>query len=96
MRGDGVPGGAFQTGYVVVPTGNVIFANADTGTPDGSLAAPYPNLGPSKPTASTATRTASSTTSAFQPPRPATALGPVVLIAQGSARPFVLAAPAGI
>ncbi len=54
MSGDGVAGGGFETGYVVVPNGNVIFAkpdvNFDPGTPsslpDGSPQKPYPVLAP--------------------------------------------------
>jgi len=52
--GDGVAGGSFQTGFVVVPTGNIIYARPDYNvdlfnpatTPDGSLAKPYPVLAP--------------------------------------------------
>ena len=55
LTGDGVPGGAFETGYIVVPNGNVIFArpdyqvgpnqNPDT-YPDGSPEKPYAALAP--------------------------------------------------
>jgi hypothetical protein len=54
MSGDGVAGGAFMTGFTVVPNGNIIYArpgyqqdplNPAT-TPDGSLAKPYPVLAP--------------------------------------------------
>jgi large repetitive protein len=54
LSGDGNPGGAFMTGFVVVPNGNIIFANADaiynplipSETPNGSAARPYPVLAP--------------------------------------------------
>ncbi|MDR3634850.1 MAG: Ig-like domain-containing protein [Isosphaeraceae bacterium] len=54
LSGDGVAGGAFETGFVVVPNGNVIYARPgyvenplDPSTmPDGSLAKPYPVLAP--------------------------------------------------
>jgi hypothetical protein len=54
MSGDSVAGGAFMTGFVVVPTGNVVYARPDyvedpllaSTTPDGSLAKPYPVLAP--------------------------------------------------
>ena len=54
LSGDGTPGGAFVTGFVVVPNGNVIYARPDAvynpqlpGTyPDGSQARPYPVLAP--------------------------------------------------
>ena len=54
LSGDGLPGGAFVTGYVVVPNGNIIYAKPDyqddpfltTDDPDGSLAKPYPTLAP--------------------------------------------------
>jgi len=54
LSGDGTPGGAFVTGFVVVPNGNVIYARPDAiynpqlpGTfPDGSQAKPYPVLAP--------------------------------------------------
>ncbi|MDB5349012.1 MAG: hypothetical protein JWN86_259 [Planctomycetota bacterium] len=54
MTGDGVPGGAFETGYTVVPNGNVIFVQPDyvddpslaPDDPDGSLAHPYVALAP--------------------------------------------------
>ena len=54
LTGDGTPGGAFMTGFVVVPNGNIIYANAaaiynpqiPADTPDGSQARPYPVLAP--------------------------------------------------
>jgi hypothetical protein len=54
LTGDQIPGGAFETGYVVVPNGNVIYARPDyvdvdfltSDDPDGSLAKPYPTLAP--------------------------------------------------
>ncbi len=55
LSGDGVAGGSFATGYVVVPYGNVIFANPSynsyspfggAGYPDGSFAHPFPVLAP--------------------------------------------------
>ena len=54
MSGDLRPGGSFVTGFMVVPTGNVIYARADyvdnpfitVDDPDGSLARPFPTLGP--------------------------------------------------
>jgi hypothetical protein len=54
LSGDGVAGGAFMTGFVVVPNGNIIYAAADaiynplipSQTPDGSLARPFPVLAP--------------------------------------------------
>jgi hypothetical protein len=54
LTGDGVPGGAFLTSYVVVPTGNIIYARPDyvddpflsQDDPDGSLAKPFPTLAP--------------------------------------------------
>ena len=54
LSGDGNAGGAFMTGFVVVPNGNIIYAQADaiynpqipSQTPDGSLARPYPVLAP--------------------------------------------------
>ncbi len=54
LSGDGVAGGAFMTGFTVVPTGNVIYArpgyvenplNPATYS-NGSLAKPYPVLAP--------------------------------------------------
>ena len=97
LSGDGVPGGSFQTGYLVVPNGNVIFANADfTGTPNGSLAAPYANLAPETDGVDRNQNGIIETTSAFQAAQAAAASGPVVIIAQNSAQPFVLAAAAGI
>ncbi len=54
LSGDGVPGGSFATGYVVVPNGNVIFANPSyqydpfnaAQLPNGSPLRPYPVLAP--------------------------------------------------
>ncbi len=54
LSGDGAQGGVFQVGYLVVPNGNVIFAQPDAqdnpsvvgGTPDGSLDHPYATLAP--------------------------------------------------
>jgi hypothetical protein len=54
MSGDGTSGGAFVTGFVVVPNGNIIYAKpgaADdpynaTNAPDGSLLKPFPTLAP--------------------------------------------------
>ena len=55
MSGDGVAGGAFTTGFVVVPNdGNIVYARPDyvenpllpTTAPDGSLAKPYSALAP--------------------------------------------------
>lgn len=54
MSGDGVAGGAFMTGFSVVPSGNVIYARPDyvedpllsSTAPDGSLSRPYPVLAP--------------------------------------------------
>ena len=54
LSGDGTPGGAFMTGFVVVPNGNIIYANAaaiynpqiPSQTPDGSAARPFPVLAP--------------------------------------------------
>ena len=54
MSGDGVPGGAFTTGFAVVPYGNVVYARPDyvensllpSTLSDGSLAKPYPVLAP--------------------------------------------------
>ena len=54
LSGDGVVGGSFQTGFVVVPTGNIIYARPDYNVdlynlataPDGSLARPFPVLAP--------------------------------------------------
>lgn len=59
LSGDGVPGGAFTTGFVVVPNGNVIFARPDyvedplnsSTYSDGSLARPYSVLAPQASTA---------------------------------------------
>ena len=58
MSGDGVAGGAFEVGFLVVPTGNVIYARPDyvedplnpATAPDGSLAKPYSVLAPQAPT----------------------------------------------
>jgi hypothetical protein len=52
MSGDGVPGGSFETSYIVVPFGNVIYARPDyqqspfnaSTAPDGSQQKPYPTL----------------------------------------------------
>jgi len=52
LSGDGTPGGAFVTGFVVVPNGNVIFARPDAiynpqipgAIPNGSFLRPYPVL----------------------------------------------------
>ncbi len=52
LTGDGINGGAFMTGFVVVANGNVIFASADapfnaqiaSQIPNGSAARPYPVL----------------------------------------------------
>ncbi len=57
MSGDLVPGGSFETGYVVVPNGNVIFARPDyvddplltTDDPDGSRSAPLRGARPGGP-----------------------------------------------
>ncbi len=56
VSGDGVPGGAFTTGFTVVPYGNVVYTRPDfvenpllpngAGLSTGSLAAPYPVLAP--------------------------------------------------
>ncbi len=56
LSGDGVAGGAFMTGFVVVPYGNVVYARPDfvenplvpngAGLSNGSPAAPYPVLAP--------------------------------------------------
>ena len=54
LSGDGVQGGAFVTGFVVVPNGNVIYARPDaiynpqlpSTYPDGSQARPYSVLAP--------------------------------------------------
>jgi hypothetical protein len=56
MSGDGAPGGAFTTGFAVVPYGNVVYARPDfvenpllangAGLSNGSMAAPYPVLAP--------------------------------------------------
>ena len=54
MSGDGVAGGAFMTGFTVVPYGNVVFARPDyvenplipSSLSNGSMANPYPVLAP--------------------------------------------------
>ena len=54
LSGDGIAGGAFVTGFVVVPQGNVIYARPDAiynpqlpaTYPDGSPTRPYPVLAP--------------------------------------------------
>jgi hypothetical protein len=54
MSGDGVPGGAFTTGFTVVPYGNIVYARPDyvenpllqSTLSNGSLANPYPVLAP--------------------------------------------------
>ena len=54
LSGDGVAGGSFATGYVVVANGNVIFANPsyqydpfnNSTLPNGSPSRPYPVLAP--------------------------------------------------
>ena len=54
MSGDGVAGGAFMTGFTVVPYGNVVYARPDyvenplvpSTLSNGSLAEPYPVLAP--------------------------------------------------
>ena len=54
LSGDGNAGGAFMTGFEVVPNGNVIYARADaiynplipSETPNGSASRPYPVLAP--------------------------------------------------
>ncbi len=54
MSGDGVAGGAFTTGFVVVPNGNIVYARPDyvedpllsSTIPDGSMAKPYSTLAP--------------------------------------------------
>ncbi len=54
LTGDGVGGGAFVTGFVVVPNGNVIYARPDatenpldpSTAPDGSFSKPYSALAP--------------------------------------------------
>jgi hypothetical protein len=54
LSGDGNPGGAFETGFTVVPNGNIIYARPDyvenpldpTTYSDGSLAKPYEVLAP--------------------------------------------------
>ena len=54
MSGDGVAGGAFTTGFAVVPYGNIVYARPDyvenpllpTTLSNGSLANPYPVLAP--------------------------------------------------
>ncbi|MFO0954058.1 MAG: hypothetical protein U0835_23465 [Isosphaeraceae bacterium] len=57
LSGDTVAGGAFMTGFTVVPAGNIIFARPDyqedplqsSTAPDGSLAKPYSALAPESP-----------------------------------------------
>jgi hypothetical protein len=54
LSGDAVAGGAFTTGFSIVPNGNVIYARPDYlddpnlagDDPDGSLARPFPTLAP--------------------------------------------------
>jgi hypothetical protein len=54
MSGDGVAGGAFETGFDVVPTGHIIYARSDytedplnsATAPDGSISKPYTVLAP--------------------------------------------------
>ena len=54
LSGDGVAGGAFETGYTIVPNGHVIFVRPDYlddeilagDDPDGSFAKPYSTLAP--------------------------------------------------
>ena len=54
MSGDGVAGGAFMTGFAVVPYGNIVYARPDyvenplipNTLSNGSLANPYPVLAP--------------------------------------------------
>ncbi len=54
LSGDGTPGGAFVTGFVVVPNGNIIFARPDalynplipSEVPNGSASRPFPVLAP--------------------------------------------------
>ena len=56
MSGDGIAGGAFMTGFAVVPYGNIVYSRPDfvenpqlpnsAGLSDGSLAKPYPVLAP--------------------------------------------------
>ena len=54
MSGDGVAGGAFMTGFIVVPTGNLIYARPDyvenplepSTLSNGSIFQPYPDLAP--------------------------------------------------
>jgi hypothetical protein len=54
LSGDGTAGGAFLTGYEVVPNGNIIYAKPGAAddpfnpgnAPDGSLAKPFPTLAP--------------------------------------------------
>ena len=56
MSGDGVAGGAFTTGFTVVPYGNIVYTRPDfvenpllangAGLSNGSMAAPYPVLAP--------------------------------------------------
>lgn len=54
LSGDAVAGGAFMTGFAVVPAGNIIYTRPDyqedplvaSTAPDGSLAKPYSTLAP--------------------------------------------------
>ena len=54
LSGDLVPGGSFETGFVVVPNGNVVFVKPDVNDdelltsddPDGSRARPFSTLAP--------------------------------------------------
>lgn len=54
MSGDGVAGGAFTTGFIVVPTGNLVYARPDyfedallpDTASDGSISKPYSVLAP--------------------------------------------------
>ncbi|WP_435005816.1 Ig-like domain-containing protein [Tundrisphaera lichenicola] len=52
LSGDGIAGGAFMTGFVVVPNGNILYARADaqynpllpSQTPTGAIDKPFPVL----------------------------------------------------
>ncbi len=54
LSGDGTAGGAFMTGFLVVPNGNVIYARADalyspqvpSQAPNGTITRPFPVLAP--------------------------------------------------
>jgi hypothetical protein len=54
LSGDDVPGGSFETAFIVVPHGNIIYARPDyvddpflsSDDPDGSRLKPYPALAP--------------------------------------------------